>query len=130
MPCRVLPDTQVTVEFHTRHAFQIGNVQVDRPYPITIADLRTLHNRPDLDGEVFPAVRAPIGHRLFVRDFAGAGAFATRAMPAIGPEPGFKPQAGRPFIGEHIAQFLDCNTTPFGFSGRLVHGESRFVLNH
>lgn len=61
VPSGPLGNAYVSVEFHGRHAFEVGSQKVYRHRPLLIAHLRGVHDRVGLDREETPAVGAVVG---------------------------------------------------------------------
>ena len=101
-PSRRLGDTDIPMQLHRRNALKASEAKVDRNRPFAKRDIRPGYRRSRADGEVAPAGGAPVGHRLCIRDFAGAEASALAAAPLAVPDDGFEPSSGRFFGREHV----------------------------
>ena len=56
-------------------------VEIDPEGPVLEGDVRAANNGPGADAEILPAIRAPVRHRLSVRDRLGVEAAAVPAAP-------------------------------------------------
>ena len=74
-------------------ALPVGDVQVDGVHPLAERQLRVFQPRARLDGEVGPAVGAPVRHRG-VAGFPGVGAPAVAPGAPVEPEPGPRTPSG------------------------------------
>ena len=68
VPSRLLRDAQIPVNLHARHALEVRAHEIESNDPLAEFQVTTVHGRPGLDAEILPAVGAPVGHRLLVRD--------------------------------------------------------------
>ena len=116
-----LRHADVALQLHGRYRLEVRQAQVDRNRPLPQRDVRPRDRCARADGEVGPAIRAPIGHRLRVRNLASAGRSALAAVPfAVRPDRRLKP-LGRGFIGrEHVHQFDDGESLTMRFAGCLL----------
>ena len=75
---------------------------------------------PVRDAEIGPAIRAPVRHRLGVRDFPCVDRAALSTMATAPPEHVLEPLGGR-FLGrEHVHQLNESDAFAVGFSGRFL----------
>ena len=124
-----LRHADVALQFHGRNRLEVRQAQVDRNRPLPQRDIRPRYRRARADGEVGPAIGAPVGHRLGVRNLAGARRSALAAVPfAVRPDRRLEP-LGRGLLGrEHVHQLNDGHPLAMRFSGCLIcHFRSPFL---
>jgi len=90
-PRCLLADLEIAVQPHRRRALEAGHLQVNRDSPLPHRNLRVRERRARLHAEVGATVRAPVRHRLVVRDLFGLGAAAVAAAAHVRPDQRLKP---------------------------------------
>ena len=100
-PRRRLTYLDLVLELHGRDRLETGHAEVDGKRPFPERDFRVRERRTRLDGEVGPAVRAPVRH-LPMAGLNGARATAVPAASAIRPVDTLEPRGRRRLIREHI----------------------------
>ena len=115
-PSRFLRNPEVPVQLHGRNRLQVGQAKVDRNRPLAHRHIRARDRRPGADGEVGPAVLAPVGHRLRVRNFACPRATTLRTVAPVRPNRALEPRRGRFLARKQVHQLNDGNPFAVRFS--------------
>lgn len=126
---RRLLHADVAGQLHARHSLEPNQAQIYRNGPLPQRDIRPRYWRAGADGEVGQAIRAPVGHRLRVRNLARAGRSALLAVPlAVWPDHRLEPLR-RGFLGrEHLHQLDDGESLAMDFAGAFFrHLRSPFL---
>ena len=107
----------VASKFDAGNALETGEAQIDGEGPLAHRNVRPCDQRADANRELGPAVRAPVGHRLGVRNFAGfrAATLAATAS-ALAPHGILKPHNRRFLSQEHAHQLNYKNAFVAGFA--------------
>ena len=111
-PCRRLSNPDLAIELHAGRALEPGGHHVERDDPLLQPEFAGLHDRALANGEVTPAVPAPIRHGLAAGDSNRIGRAAVRAEPAFRPPLFLEPPLRRRVVGKHLEQFDDCQSFP------------------
>lgn len=121
--CGLLPDFQVSVQFHAGYALEAGQAKVNSNGPAK-RYLGIGHRRTCLYTEVLVAIAAMVGHRLAALYLRCASAAAMAAASLFGPVNGFEPLNGR-FLGrEYPHQFNERDTRPECLVGCFTYAPS------
>ena len=91
VPCRLQSDTEVSVELHARHAFEVRHIEVEGNRPLVERDVGAMQDCTSLDGEVLAAISASEGLGLATGNHGYVQAATVRAgytvRPALLDEP-------------------------------------------
>ena len=114
-----LRNAYIAGQLHTGDALKAGKAQVDGDGPFAERDVGPRNCRAGADAEIGAAIRAPVGHRLSVRDFLCPRAATLPAVALAAPEHVLEPLGGR-FLGrEHVHQLNDGDAFAVRFAGCL-----------
>ena len=81
------------MDLHAGDTLEVGGHQVGSYRPMPVGYVGSLHDRALFHAEVFPTITAPVFHGR-VRGGPGVWIVAERALPAVLPNPAFKPFLG------------------------------------
>ena len=89
-----------------------------------VSELRAVHHRVDLDGELPAAVPATVRLGGMRAGRVYIVAFAERAPDTVRPSGFDEPPLGGSVVGEHLEQFHEVDAVAVGLAGSLSHLES------
>ena len=116
LPCGLLGDFPVAMEFHARNPLQVCGYQIDCEGSLLVSELRSLHERPGLRREVLAAIAAAEWLGLASRPLLHVQRSAIRAAdsgrPAAVDEPVFRCR----IVGEHGREFDQGDALAVGFA--------------
>ena len=117
-----LRHTDIPVELHAGNALEARQAKVYCDDPFAKRDVRARDRRSGANTEIRPAIGAPIGHGLRVRNLAGPGASALPAMAfAVRPYDRLKPIRGGSLGREHVHELDQGKPFTVRFSGCFLH---------
>ena len=112
-----MPDAEVALQLHARHALEAGREQVKGHGPGAVAEFGALHQGAGLGREVLAAPATAVRLGLAGGPRLDVARAASRTTYAIGPEDRREAVLGAVLVREQIHQFDQCDAFAMGSAG-------------